>query len=269
MAARAKALEKKAKLQADKDARLAAEAEKEEAKKWEVGAKDNSKQKAAAEKEMAKLKKKQEVAELIAQDEASTPSKTAKKTKKTGKDDFDFLKAALNAQPKSKAQKEKEAREKKAAEKKKKDEEARALKEARQEAEQAQLKRIASRGIIVDHGEDMMQPVNNRPVELETDDDVFVHDVRGIDDALGVFSFADKATPVPQAGGSSRKAQYARFCDNLLPQLKEEYPGLKLSQYQERMFDAWKKSPENPDNQVGIQRASSGSSRSPVPTGRT
>jgi hypothetical protein len=31
--------------------------------------------------------------------------------------------------------------------------------------------------------------------------------------------------------------------------MKEELPGLKLSQYKERIFEQWKRSPENPDNQ--------------------
>ena len=34
-----------------------------------------------------------------------------------------------------------------------------------------------------------------------------------------------------------------------MPQVKEDYPGLKLSQYKEKIFQLWKKSPENPANQ--------------------
>jgi hypothetical protein len=32
--------------------------------------------------------------------------------------------------------------------------------------------------------------------------------------------------------------------------MKEDLPGLKLSQYKDRIFEAWKKSPENPANQA-------------------
>lgn len=32
--------------------------------------------------------------------------------------------------------------------------------------------------------------------------------------------------------------------------MKEDLPGLKLSQYKDRIFEMWKKSPENPANQV-------------------
>lgn len=32
--------------------------------------------------------------------------------------------------------------------------------------------------------------------------------------------------------------------------MKEEVPGLKLSQYKDRIFEMWKKAPENPKNQI-------------------
>ena len=32
-------------------------------------------------------------------------------------------------------------------------------------------------------------------------------------------------------------------------EMKEDYPGLKLSQYKDKIFQKWKKSPENPANQ--------------------
>jgi hypothetical protein len=35
----------------------------------------------------------------------------------------------------------------------------------------------------------------------------------------------------------------------MLPQIKQDFPGLKLSQYKQKLFDLWKKSPENPLNQ--------------------
>jgi hypothetical protein len=36
--------------------------------------------------------------------------------------------------------------------------------------------------------------------------------------------------------------------ERMLPVLKEDLPGLKLSQYKERIFEMWKKAPENPMN---------------------
>jgi hypothetical protein len=34
----------------------------------------------------------------------------------------------------------------------------------------------------------------------------------------------------------------------MIPQLKEEMPGLRLAQYQDKAFELWQKSPENPRN---------------------
>ncbi len=35
--------------------------------------------------------------------------------------------------------------------------------------------------------------------------------------------------------------------------MKEDYPGMKLSQYKDRIFEAWKKSPENPATAPGYR----------------
>ena len=125
----------------------------------------------------------------------------------------------------------------------------------------------------MDHGDDMMTPIKNRNLnELETDEDVFVEDVRGIDEALGVFSFADggAGSPIP-TGSINKKAAYNKFCSDLLPKMKAELPGLKLSQYQERLGDAWKKSSENPENRGTPQPSNRAASRgvlTPQPPGR-
>jgi len=44
------------------------------------------------------------------------------------------------------------------------------------------------------------------------------------------------------------QALYNAYMERELVSLKDSHPGLKLSQYKERIFDAWKKSPENPAN---------------------
>ena len=46
------------------------------------------------------------------------------------------------------------------------------------------------------------------------------------------------------------KAAHAAFEEREIARLKDENPGLKLSQYKERAFKAWEKSPENPANQA-------------------
>jgi hypothetical protein len=46
------------------------------------------------------------------------------------------------------------------------------------------------------------------------------------------------------------QALYNAYYERQLPIMKEDLPGLKLSQYKDRIFEAWKKSPENPANQA-------------------
>lgn len=67
----------------------------------------------------------------------------------------------------------------------------------------------------------------------------------GLDSALEKLNIS--------AGGEeikSRKALYMAFEERTMPSIKEEYPGLRLTQYKEKIFNLWKKSPENPENQV-------------------
>lgn len=46
------------------------------------------------------------------------------------------------------------------------------------------------------------------------------------------------------------KALYNAYYERELVAMKEDLPGLKLSQYKDRIFENWKKSPENPANQA-------------------
>ena len=48
------------------------------------------------------------------------------------------------------------------------------------------------------------------------------------------------------------KSAYAAFEERELPRLKEENPGLRLSQFKQMLQKMWKKSPENPLNQDHI-----------------
>lgn len=42
------------------------------------------------------------------------------------------------------------------------------------------------------------------------------------------------------------KAAFARYKERVLPELKAEYPSLRLSQLNEMLFRKWNKAPENP-----------------------
>lgn len=121
-------------------------------------------------------------------------------------------------------------------------------------AEEEEIKRNAARGIVMNHSDRLMVPINNR---LDDEED-FVH-ASGLDDALDTLHVAvgagGKADEHPER---RQKAAYAAYYAAMLPVMKEEYPGLKLSQYKERIFDAWKTAPENPMNQARAARERSG-----------
>lgn len=114
---------RKAAAQMEKDAIAQKQREKEEAAAWEVGSnkRGENRKKEAEAKADEQLRKKQEMAALLAAEEASNNGTVfkGKKVKKKGKDDFDLLNEALATQPKSKAQKLAEEK-KKAAELKRK-----------------------------------------------------------------------------------------------------------------------------------------------------
>ena len=69
----------------------------------------------------------------------------------------------------------------------------------------------------------------------------------GLDSALSKLSVG--------GGGDDRhpekrmKAAYKAYEEKMMPEMKEQYPGLKRQQYLDKIFALWKKSPENPMNQ--------------------
>jgi hypothetical protein len=75
----------------------------------------------------------------------------------------------------------------------------------------------------------------------------------GLDEAIGALELASGGGGGAAGGGKkvNLKAAYAAYEEVELGRLKVEQPGLKLSQYKERIFKAWQTSPENPANQAG------------------
>lgn len=98
----------------------------------------------------------------------------------------------------------------------------------------------------MNHAESLMVPINNR---LEEDDFV---EASGLDAALDTLSMAvgGSSGKVDEHPERRQKAAYKAYYESMLPVLKEELPGLKLSQYKERIFEMWKTAPENPHNQA-------------------
>ena len=68
----------------------------------------------------------------------------------------------------------------------------------------------------------------------------------GIDAALGYLSIGMQDIKNSE---KKRKGLHKVFEERMMPEMKSDYPGLKMSQYKERFFTLWKKSPENPTNQ--------------------
>lgn len=240
------AREKQEQLQAERDARAAAERERAEAAEWEKGANKRAANKAkeAEDKAMEKMAKKAELNAMIAAEESAAPKGNVSKPKKKGKDSLDILNAALAAAPKTKAQKAAEAKkaaEEKAAEaRRKQEEENRIAREEKRKAEEDMRRKAAARGIVVDHSDSYMVENTNR---RESD---FV-EASGLEAAIDALSTGPAA--VDNHPERRQKAMYNAYFDAMLPTMKEEYPGLKLSQYKERIFELWKKAPENPMNQ--------------------
>ncbi|SCV70045.1 BQ2448_1439 [Microbotryum intermedium] len=85
----------------------------------------------------------------------------------------------------------------------------------------------------------------------------------GIDDALDMLNLVNERTDKAYVGAQANakvdshperryKAAFEVYKANELPQMKKDYPGLRLQQYNERLYDAFKKHPDNPFNQLTV-----------------
>tara|TARA_A100001015_G_C14759210_1_gene620696 strand:- start:91 stop:834 length:744 start_codon:yes stop_codon:yes gene_type:complete len=235
---------KKVALEEERANQAAAAAEAAEAASWEEGARKDKK--GAAEKEAERLRKAAEKAALLAEDDAALSEVTVKKSKKKkGKDDFADLTAALAAAPKTAAQKaaERKAAEdaKKKAENLKKAEEAKEAKALKEAEEAKKQKAWAAKGMVANHTDDLL--MHSKSHNKLDDEDTL--EVTGLDDAIEALSMDEKHPRMKQI--------YKAYADAQLPLLREEYPGLKLSQYKQKIYDNFQKAPENPNNQAAAK----------------
>jgi Coiled-coil domain-containing protein 124 /Oxs1 len=242
---KAKNLQNKAEAEAAKEAAARAAKEKQAAAEWSVGAntKAASRQADEASKADEAARKRREKQALLAEEEAnisgagSKIKKTPTLSKKKGKkDDLSMLEDALvsGAEKKQKAKKE--------AERKK----AERLREEEQKRKEAQEAAEAAKDPLLSNTEDMIRGTTDdlvgRNANKALDEE---NAVSGIDGALQGLGVGD----ADGTKGPSMKALYKAFEERMLPGMKEDYPSLKLSQYKDKIFQAWKKSPENPANQ--------------------
>ncbi|GAA5913830.1 hypothetical protein JCM8208_004764 [Rhodotorula glutinis] len=94
----------------------------------------------------------------------------------------------------------------------------------------------------------------------DTNDGPSSFSASGIDDALDALSLATSRTDKAYVGSQAAKiethperrfkAAFEAYKEEQLPILKKEHPGLRLNQYQDKMYEAFKKSPQNPFNQA-------------------
>jgi hypothetical protein len=177
---------------------------------------------------------------LLKQEENELKSKSASKAKKVPtlskkskkkQDDLSLLEDALVKSA------EKSTRAKKRAQEEMKQAEL----QRQLERQQAQSQQQQSLDPLLQNTQDMLDVQAGRAVNLQIAQEGATS---GLDAGLASLSVS-----VP--GGEATKSQkqlYKEFEQRMLPILKEDFPGLRLSQYQEKIFALWKKSPENPQN---------------------
>lgn len=235
----AAAAEQKAEVQQDKDAKNSAEREKELQQEWNQGAnvRGQRKSESAAAKADDAARKRQEKAALLAEEEANLKSGKVKKAPvlskkgKKKKNDLSLLEDALVGAA------DKKVKSKRASERLK--EEKKAEQERNEQPEKPLDPLLANTQSMLSGTEaDLVGRKANKALDAEG---VGV----GIDGALDALSIGAGAA----AGEPSRKALYKAFEERKMIELKEELPGLKMSQYKDKIFNLWKKSPENPANQ--------------------
>ncbi|KGN43292.1 coiled-coil domain-containing protein 124 [Cucumis sativus] len=122
----------------------------------------------------------------------------------------------------------------------------------RREEEQAELQKKAdeakkklSRTAAEEEYERMVLVTN-------TNRDDSIIEARTVEDAIAQISVADNL-PVDRHPERRLKASFKAFEEAELPRLKEEKPGLTHNQYKDMIWKLWKKSPDNPLNQVAAE----------------
>ena len=258
----------KAEHAAQKQAALDQQRQAQEAAEWQKGAntKRLSREQEAAAKADEAARKRREKADLLAAEEAelgsggTTQAKkaelSAKKSKNKGnkgkkKDDLALLEDALVSAA------DKKAKKKKADDlaKQHEQEQTRAKQQAKQQALEEQAKTL-----------DPLLANTEKMIGDSTTDNEGVVVGRSANKARmeeaagsGIEAALDTLNVTTGGGGISSpklsaKALYQAFEERMLPQVKDDYPGLRLSQYKEKVWALWRKSPENPANQQQEER---------------
>lgn len=252
---------KKDAAQAIKDADSARQAESATAADWGRGsnARGAARADAAASKADEAARKRAEKAALLAEEEEAAgsgktikPKKGAASKKKGGKkkknDDFSLLEDALVGDA------EKKSKEKKKSERIKKEREASAAAEREKKGKEDQAKRDplmantdAMLGMAGDEDDAERSASMSSVGRAANVASMAELQASGLDSALSAMAVGegrDERHPEKR-----RKAAYEAYKEKMMPEMKQQYPGMKRQQYLDKIFTAWKKSPENPMNQ--------------------
>jgi uncharacterized protein YpmB len=239
------ATDKKSGAQQVKDAKEAAEREKEVEKSWSQGTnlKGQRKSETEANKADEAARKRQEKAALLAEEEEANLTVKTKKTPtlskkgKKKKNDVSLLEDALVGAA------DKKVKSKRASERLKEEKKA---EQARNKEPEKPLDPLLAntRNMLAGTEDDLVGRKANKALDAEGAGAGI-----GIDGALDVLHIGIGKTGKSGAGEPSKKGLYKAFEERKMSELKEDLPGLKMSQYKDKVFNLWKKSPENPANQ--------------------
>jgi len=244
---KAKGLELKATNKAAKEAKKKELHEKELAAEWKKGANNRGAERSAATAQKAdeQARKKAEKAALLAAEDAANEGASSSKVrkalapkskKKKPQNSLSLLEESLvgDADKKVKAAKR--------AERLKKESEERArLERERKKAEASK----ANGDPLLSNTDTMIGNSLDFDGELNADINKQI-DGSGIDSAISALSMGGgKEDEHPE---KRMKALHKAFEERMMPEMRQQYPGLKRSQYLEKIFVLWKKSPENPMN---------------------
>ena len=256
------AKEKKASAQAIKDAEETRQTEAVTAAEWKQGSNQRGAARAEAtanKADEAARKRREKEALLAAEEEAMgtggkvMKSKFGAASKKKGggkkKNDLSLLQDALVGSA------DKKLKEKKKMERIKREREAAAAVERAQKAkedEQVKDPLMANTdsmlGIVGGNGEDgdYGDIANIRAANKASMAEI---QASGVESALSAMSLGGAVGGDDRHPEKRMKAAYKAYEEHMLPEMKEQYPGLKRQQYLDKIFASWKKSPENPKNQ--------------------
>merc|ERR1719502_214615 len=112
------------------------------------------------------------------------------------------------------------------------------------------------KGIVFGGEDDLMMAGNMNRVSLEegTEEATSIEGAINLLDGGGGVIAGGSGPPLKE-DSKNRKALYMAYKERMMPVVKEENPGLRLRQYEDRIFEMWKKAPENPANRDAARDA--------------